>query len=101
MAVKEAIKVIYSHEQARQGRSLFNEAQKLYEIKQENRLKELRKNFKRQISDNVAACRIQRVNITLFQYFSRNIYLLKQIFCKCIFLFIIFCFNNFFFYFIF
>lgn len=56
------MKIIYTHEQARQGRLLFNEAQTLYEIKQENRLKELRKNFKIQISDSVAATRIQRVS---------------------------------------
>lgn len=62
MAIKEAVNLLYIHEQARQGRFLFNEAQKLYEVKQENRLKESRKNFKRQITDDVAAGRIQRVN---------------------------------------
>lgn len=82
MAIKEAVNLIYTHEVARQARLLFNEAQKLYEIKRENRLKESRKNFKRQITDNVAATRIQRVNFFVIVCFiQEKVFHISAIFC--------------------
>ncbi|GFU45525.1 dynein regulatory complex protein 11 [Nephila pilipes] len=60
MTEKEAVRLIQIHEQARQGREAFLEAQRLFEIKEENRLKECRKNMKSTISNDVAATRIQR-----------------------------------------
>ncbi|GFY34996.1 hypothetical protein TNCV_5043721 [Trichonephila clavipes] len=62
MSEKEAVRLIQIHEQARQGREAFLEAQRLFEIKEENRLKECRKNMKSTISNDLAATRIQRVN---------------------------------------
>ncbi|GIX92691.1 hypothetical protein CEXT_304511 [Caerostris extrusa] len=43
MTEKEALRIILTHEEARQGREAFLEAQRLFEIKEENRLKECRK----------------------------------------------------------
>ncbi|GFS66356.1 dynein regulatory complex protein 11 [Trichonephila inaurata madagascariensis] len=60
MTEKEAVRLIQIHEQARQGREAFLEAQRLFEIKEENRLKECRKNMKSTISNDLAATRIQR-----------------------------------------
>lgn len=82
MAIKGAVNLIYTHEVARQARLLFNETQKLYEIKRENRLKESRKNFKRQITDNVAATRIQRVNFFVIVCFiQEKVFHISAIFC--------------------
>ena len=98
VAIKEAVNLIYTHELARQGRLLFNEAQKLYEIKRENRLKESRKNFKRQISDNVAATRVQRVRSSFLsnEYDCKNkIFHVSEFFSFCVCVYICLCFEKF------
>ncbi|XP_042899684.1 dynein regulatory complex protein 11-like [Parasteatoda tepidariorum] len=60
MSVKEAVSLILNHDRARRGRMAFLDAQRLFEIKEENRLKECRKNLKEEIAQDVAATRIQR-----------------------------------------
>ncbi|XP_055935632.1 dynein regulatory complex protein 11-like [Argiope bruennichi] len=60
MSEKEAVHLLQGQEEARQGRVAFLEAQRIFEVKEENRLKECRRNLKAALSDDTAATRIQR-----------------------------------------
>ncbi|XP_054711209.1 dynein regulatory complex protein 11-like [Uloborus diversus] len=52
MPPKEAWGTIQAHERARRGRVAFVEAQKLYEMKEENKMKEYRKSLKIDLTEN-------------------------------------------------